>query len=208
MASLFSLCVLAFAVSVDSFGAGLSYGLRRLKLPFYSYVCISVCSALSVLGGGAAAGFLKQYLPDWVTEAAGGLILILIGLWAVIQVFREQDTSSQSYRIEREKGAWKQFLTVLRKPDEADWDHSGTISVKEAVFLGAALSLDALGAGMGAALLGFSPFYLAGAVGFMCAVFLSLGRKGGRILAGTGLTKQFSFLPGILLIGMGLWNLQ
>ncbi|MGY4689249.1 sporulation membrane protein YtaF [Salibacterium sp. K-3] len=207
MASLFSLSILAFAVSVDSFGAGLSYGLRRLILPFYSYVCISICSSLSVLAGGAAAGFLKRSFPAGVTDAAGGVILILIGLWAVIQVCRDRVVTARNTSPCRDDGAWKQLLTVVKKPDEADWDNSGTISVKEAVFLGAALSLDALGAGIGASLLGLSPFLLAGGVGMMCALFLWLGMKGGQVLAGTRFTRQFSFLPGILLIGLGLWNL-
>ncbi|WP_026701417.1 sporulation membrane protein YtaF [Salibacterium aidingense] len=215
MTAFFSLCVLAFAVSVDSFGAGLSYGLRRLRLPFYSLICISLCSSVSVLAGGVAAELLKQYIPTAVTEAVGGFILILIGLWAIIQVLKDspsrEHTDGERKKTDssgKKQGIWKQFLSILKEPDEADWDRSGTISAKEAVFLGAALSLDAFGAGMGSALLGFSSFSLAAAVGLMCALFLSGGMKGGRKLAGTKFMQKCSFLPGLLLIGLGIWNLQ
>ncbi|RSL34301.1 sporulation membrane protein YtaF [Salibacterium salarium] len=214
MTVFFSLCVLAFAVSVDSFGAGLAYGLRGLKLPFYSLLCISLCSAFSVLTGGMMAALMTRYLPDAVTEVMGGVILIGIGIWAVIQVLKDDTNQNQSVRqgekktTSEPKGIWKQLVFIVKKPDEADIDHSGTINTKEAVFLGAALSLDAFGAGTASALLGLSPIILAVTVGLMCALFLSVGMKGGRKLAGTPMVQKFSFLPGVVLICLGVWNLH
>ena len=46
-------------------------------------------------------------------------------------------------------------IQILRSPSKADMDNSGSISTQEAMWLGIALSLDAFGAGLGAALLGF-----------------------------------------------------
>ncbi|RSL32974.1 sporulation membrane protein YtaF [Salibacterium salarium] len=213
MTAFFSLCLLAFAVSVDSFGAGLAYGLRGLKLPFYSLLCISLCSSVSVLFGGMAAALMTRYVPDPITEAMGGFILIAIGIWAVIQVLKDGNGSQKPVENEKTtrtepKGTWEQLVFIMKKPDEADIDHSGTINTKEAVFLGTALSLDAFGAGTASAFLGLSSIALAVTVGLMCAVFLSGGMSGGRKLAGTRIVQKLSFLPGVLLICLGVWNLQ
>ena len=44
-------------------------------------------------------------------------------------------------------------IHILKKPTRADFDRSGIITGLEALFLGVALSLDAFGAGIGAAML-------------------------------------------------------
>jgi len=41
--------MLAVAVSIDSFSVGFTYGLRKLKLPFHSFVIIAICSAVFFL---------------------------------------------------------------------------------------------------------------------------------------------------------------
>ncbi|SDH33461.1 putative sporulation protein YtaF [Alteribacillus persepolensis] len=212
MTELVSLCLLAFAVSVDSFGAGLAYGLRGLELPFKSLMLIGFCSGISVLIGGGTASVLAAYVPSFVTEAIGGGILILIGVWALLQVLKDgrhpaSQKEQKASANENRKGFVVQLVHIIRKPDEADLDRSGSINPKEAVFLGAALSLDAFGAGMGASLIGLSPFWLACAVTIMCSLFLAVGMKGGKKLAAFDVVQKLSFVPGVLLICLGLWNL-
>ncbi|WP_081833596.1 manganese efflux pump [Geomicrobium sp. JCM 19055] len=68
-------------------------------------------------------------------------------------------------------------IQILKKPTAADVDNSGTISVKEAVLLGVALSLDAFGAGFGASMLGYSVVWFALIVSIMCVTFLVIGKK-------------------------------
>lgn len=57
----------------------------------------------------------------------------------------------------------------------ADMDNSGSISSAEAFLLGTALSLDAFGAGIGAAMMGFPPVPTAFLIALMSALFLRLG---------------------------------
>ena len=47
-------------------------------------------------------------------------------------------------------------VKILREPTVADTDTSGMIDIKEALLLGSALALDALGAGLGAAATGYN----------------------------------------------------
>ena len=59
----------------------------------------------------------------------------------------------------------------------ADFDKSGTITGVEAFMLGLALSLDSFGAGIGAAMLGFSPLYLSLAVSILSSGLVFFGNE-------------------------------
>ncbi|BAB06870.1 sporulation membrane protein YtaF [Halalkalibacterium halodurans] len=212
MIHLVSLLALAFAVSLDSFGVGLTYGLRKMKIPFKSLLFIAGCSAVSIL---IAMGFgmtIQQYLSPAIAESLGGIILILIGCWALYQAFRPakngHKTKDDHVILNFEIKMLGVVIRILRKPMVADFDNSGAITGREAVILGIALSLDAFGAGIGAALIGFHPLYMAVSVAVMSALFVSLGMKSGYRFADSYWIKRFSFIPGLLLVLIGVFNLM
>ncbi|WP_096436053.1 sporulation membrane protein YtaF [Alteribacter populi] len=212
MVELFSLLLLAFAVSLDSFGVGLTYGLRKMKLPFRSLCFIALCSATSILVAMSVGAGIASVMSPNVAESIGGLILILIGAWALYQIYHpaKKDKKSKEEReliFNFEIKKLGIVIRVLRKPMVADLDNSGTITGREAFLLGVALSLDAFGAGIGAALIGFSPLYMAVSVALMCALCLTLGMKSGFVFSDTKWMKRFSFIPGAVLILLGIWKI-
>lgn len=208
MVGILSLLALALAVSLDSFGVGLTYGLRKMKLPIRSLLLIAGCSATSILIAMVFGNIIQTYLSPTVSEMIGGIILILIGAWATYQAVRpaenQEITKEDKIILNFEIKVLGVVIRILRKPMTADLDHSGTITGREAILLGIALSLDAFGAGIGAALIGFSPFLMALSVALMSALFVSLGMKSGRKFADSKWIKKFSFIPGLLLIILGI----
>ncbi|PYZ97239.1 sporulation membrane protein YtaF [Alteribacter lacisalsi] len=212
MVELLSLLLLAFAVSLDSFGVGLTYGLRKMKLPLKSLCFIALCSATSILVAMTIGTAIAGVMSPSAAESVGGLILILIGAWALYQIY---SPAKKDRKTKEEKEFIFNFeikklgivITVLRKPMVADLDNSGTITGREAFLLGLALSLDAFGAGLGAALIGFSPVFMAVSVALMCALCLTLGMKSGHLFSDTIWMKRFSFVPGAVLIILGIWKL-
>ncbi|WP_078555456.1 sporulation membrane protein YtaF [Bacillus alkalicellulosilyticus] len=219
MVELLSLLVLALAVSLDSFGVGLTYGLRKMKLPFFSLLFIASCSAISILVAMGFGTLIQSYMSPQFAEALGGIILVLIGTWAVYSVLWRKPNDTEQLPVETETKMDTKVLfaleikklglviRILRKPMEADFDKSGTITGREAFLLGIALSLDAFGAGIGAALIGFSPVFMAITVAIMSALFVTFGMKSGFRFADSYWVQKFSFIPGLLLISIGLWNL-
>jgi len=212
MTEYLSLFVLAFAVSLDSFGVGVTYGLRKMKLPLLSVIFIMICSAVAVLLAMWIGSEISSFMTPAVAETIGGMILIGIGTFALYQVFRQPQKIKKRRIQERmlmnlEIKRFGIVINVLKKPMEADLDDSGSITGNEALLLGVALSLDAFGAGIGAAFLAVSPWLLAGSVGVMCGLFLSLGKISGEQLFRYEKTKHLSFLPGILLILIGFFKL-
>src|SRR5690606_4145508 len=102
---------------------------------------------------------------------------------------------------------FKDVKKVLRSPHEADLDQSGTISKHEAILLGMALALDAFGAGIAASLLDYSAFITALFVAMMSGIFLMIGLKLGLLLSKYEDILFFSYLPSLLLISIGFFNL-
>src|SRR3954471_4376535 len=176
MFQLFSLLLLAFALSLDSFSVGFTYGLRKMVLPLKSVLIIATCSAISLMIAMSIGHGLEKILSPGITASLGGFILIALGAWVLYQFFRPEK-EKDSDLLEHEKlivnfeiRSLGIAINILKKPMSADFDQSGTITGIEALMLGFALSLDSFGAGIGAAMLGYSPFSLAFAVAVMSSL--------------------------------------
>ncbi|MFS0865234.1 sporulation membrane protein YtaF [Fredinandcohnia sp. 179-A 10B2 NHS] len=213
MSQFASLILLAFAVSLDSFSVGFTYGIRKMQIPFKSIITIACCSAVILMASMGLGKSIAVFLSPEIAERLGGLVLVLIGAWVLYQFFRPSSQSTEQTNEEEEKVLVKVeikslglVINILKKPMVADFDKSGTITGLEAFMLGLALSLDAFGAGIGAALLGFSPWMMALLVAFMSSLFVFLGIKSGTIFSKFKWVKKFSFLPGVLLIVIGIWK--
>ncbi|MGG1877222.1 MntP/YtaF family protein [Paenibacillus cisolokensis] len=243
---IFSPVLLAFALSLDGFGAGVTYGLRKTRIPLLSVLIISLCSGL-VLGISMQAGaLLQRFFSPFAASVIGAVILILLGCWSLCQqIKRAGDPESEPLVLHKEleerseasvsgelpataaglpakrsepgDGQKAVFsleirklgivIQILRSPARADMDDSGSISPWEAMWLGIALSLDAFGAGLGAAMLGFSPLGTAVIVALFSGTFLLLGMKIGLRFASSRSMKYISYLPAFLLIIMGIMKL-
>ncbi|MBO1514255.1 sporulation membrane protein YtaF [Metabacillus bambusae] len=208
-----SLLLLALAVSLDSFSVGFTYGMRKMRIPFKSIFIIACCSAATLLVAMIVGDLLTRIFPMYVTEKLGGFILVLIGAWVLYQFFRpekettEDEMESEKTLINFEIKTLGIVINILRKPMSADIDKSGTITGVEAFLLGVALSLDAFGAGIGAALLGYSPVIMSILVACMSSLFVFVGIKSGNIFSKFAWMDKFSCLPGIILIMIGIWKL-
>ncbi|OEG00096.1 sporulation membrane protein YtaF [Vulcanibacillus modesticaldus] len=209
------LFILALAVSLDSFGVGVTYGLRKVKIPNTSIFIISLASAsmilLSMQLGVWISIMISPYLAKWI----GAIILIIVGLWAIFQVsnHHKQNDNEEIKKQTQQEG--KKLLSIeikklglviqiLKTPMEADIDRSGKISSLEAVFLGLALSLDAFGAGLGAALVGFKPLFTAITIAGMSGLFIRIGMRLGFWFSEIKWLQKFTIVPGIILVLIGI----
>lgn len=211
MAQVISLILLALAVSIDNFSVGFTYGIRKMRIPFKSIFIIACCSGLTLLVAMFFGHLIAQIFSPSFAESIGGFILILLGIWILYQFFqqdKEKEVLTQEKNIVNvEIKSLGIVINILRKPMSADFDNSGTITGIEAVVLGLALSLDAFGAGIGASMLGLSPIFLSIAVVIMSTSFVSLGIAGGSYFSSRGFMEKFSFVPGIILIIIGIFKL-
>ncbi|GAB3068934.1 sporulation membrane protein YtaF [Virgibacillus ainsalahensis] len=198
MAYYIGLFLLVIAVSLDGFSVGVTYGLRKIRVPIIALAIIMLCSGIIVLLAMTIGQMLGYIISPDMTKILGGSILIFLGLFSLYSIIRPEKETKKNQNI---------WTTVLTTPDKADIDHSGIISPGEAVLLGAALALDAFGAGIGASMLGYSPVLTAILIALMSGLFVFCGIQTGALLAKNKKLRQMVFLPPVLLIAIGISNI-
>mgnify|MGYP006277387897 CR=1 FL=1 len=211
--NLLPVLILSLAISLDGFVAGITYGLKGIKINLLAILIISIASGVMLLFSMICGSWLTTLFSGiWATKI-GGLLLVLIGCWLLYQSTREVLGDNQ--KVENwprkiftfEISSLGLIINILQEPVKADLDYSGTISKQEAIILGAALALDAFGAGLGAAMAGYN--ILATAIFVITFKFILL--KAG-IWLGTNTTADYSkrnlkLTPGLILIVLGLLKL-
>ncbi|MCR4440800.1 MAG: sporulation membrane protein YtaF [Peptococcaceae bacterium] len=195
----------SLALSLDGLGVGLSYGLQKIKIRVLSFAVICLSSAAAVAVSMLAGSAVASFLPAWLASIAGGLFLIVLGGWIIMQNFILYLVPARIYHF-RLPGLGL-AISILKEPAEADLDRSGTIELKEAALLGAALAMDALGAGFGAALSGFDPFWTPVVVAASKFLLVSLGLFIGKNFAAGGLRNELCLLPGGIILLLGVTKL-
>lgn len=243
MPHLFSLLALALAVSLDGFGVGAMYGLRKIKIPVLSVLIIAVMSGLVFFAAMQIGVAVTAYIPVGVAKTIGAVILIGLGFWAVIQMSRGREAEDEAPSpasaadtaptgvngqraapgngrdVVQESGQEARVLSIelkrlglviqiLRTPSAADLDRSGIISAMEAAWLGLALSLDAFGAGIGAAFIGYPPLVTSAIIAVASGSFILGGLRFGFMYSNVHWIRKLSVVPGCILMLMGLFRLM
>nr|WP_279233471.1 sporulation membrane protein YtaF [Desulfofundulus thermobenzoicus] len=217
-----SIIVFALALNMDALGTGVVYGVRGIRLPFTSVLIISLMSVAAIGLSMTAGQLVARVISETFARHLGGVIIILMGLRILIQSVRERKRNRGSWRssdgIEDEEEPQPVvqlrirplgvMVQVLREPHRADLDRSGVISAREAVLLGLALALDAFSAGFAFSMLGFNLLLTTLLVGIGDMAMIYAGLLAGRGFGTTALGRQFSALPGCILIMLGILKLR
>lgn len=195
------LLLLVTAVSLDGFGVGISYGMQKIKLPLVSLLVIMCCSGIVVLIAMTIGNLITQFISEDTAGRFGGVLLIGIGLFSLYNMLKKPK-SDNSNNTDKERT----LQSLIDSPADADRDRSGSISPQESIFLGVALALDAFGAGIGAAIIGYQPMITAILVGVMSGTFVFSGMKLGLLLIRWEKLQKIGYLAPLLLIVLGVFN--
>lgn len=224
--------VLALSVSIDSFGIGITYGIRNTKIFRTAKVILFAISilvtSLSINLGACLSNVFSESFTKWI----GSCFLILMGLWIIYQALNTNDCVSGSatykslYGFPTKKDEGEETLNntssptiykfmirflgitiqIIRNPISSDLDHSKGIDWKESIYLGICLSIDSLCIGICSSMIGYSSFLFPVLVASFQLVFLSVGRiLGNKIFAISNIPENiWSTLSGVLLICIGV----
>lgn len=172
--------VFAAACNLDTVILAMGYGMRGVRLTAAQRMVIGGITTLVtwmslVLGDTAAA-----VLPEGLAELLGGLVLVGIGLWFMLD--------------------W------LRRPEGETEPDRRVSTLWECVSLAAALAVNNAGIGVAAGVSGVSPGWAAVGNFLVTLAALYVGRRLGDRLAGRMLGKFAVPLSGVLLIALGAWE--
>ena len=204
---------LAISSSIDSFGIGITYGIRNTKISNLAKLILFVISFIVSFFAVYFGDFLKDLLPDNIANYIGCCLLIFLGVFVCFQSFKKDTKNSVCEEVFSEPKIYRFFIKflgitiqIIKDPISSDLDKSNLIDGKEALFLGVALSLDSFAIGISSGILGIHSIIFPLIVSIFQLLFISIGNLLGSTL------NRFSKLPksiwsiisGILLIIIGI----
>lgn len=209
---------LAISSSIDSFGIGITYGIRNTKISnlakFILFIISFVVSFFAVYFGD----FLKNLLPDDIANYIGAFLLVFLGGFVCFQALRKNiDKDTRLYEdIFKEPKIYRFFIKflgitiqIIKDPISSDLDKSNLIDAKEAIFLGVALSLDSFAISISSGILGIHSLIFPLLVSIFQLIFINFGHMIGHLLNNFNKIPDYvwSIISGVLLIFIGFIKL-
>ncbi len=166
------LFILGFALSssIDNFGVGISYGVRKVRIKGLSNLLIAAICFLCSMVGITFGRWISTILPGIFHVIVAVVLLTLIGIRIILLVVSHRNNGSDE----------------LDSSGEENVRYIGWI---ESSVLGVALSANALTNGLGAGLFGLSPLAisLTSALGSFITIWLGVmvGQKAANVRIGS-----------------------
>jgi len=210
--NLFYVLLLGFAVSIDGFVAGIAYGLKNICMPMTSLLIVGITTILCTSAAMATAYILGTFINTHLAILLGALVLIMIGLFSLFQEYLTKDaidysTNGGGVSPKLTFSIGRLVVNIMADPEKADVDQSQLINPLEALFLGVALGVDNMVATFAAALMEPLPIYTPLIMGFLQIMVITAGTYTSRRFISDKLKQSFPYLPGIILIILGLVRL-
>lgn len=196
-----SALLLVLAVCIDAFATSVSYGMGKIKIPFFSALIISLIGTSFLAVSIFFAKILSNFINPQTCVILSVILLIFLGITNLFQ-------NSLKTFLKKHKGqknvSFSLFdisfvIEIFLDETKADFDNSKTLSPKEAIVLAIALSLDSLASGFSAGLLVkhfWEPVVLSLIIGILAVISGSL--IGQRISRKTDV--NLSWISGVVLI--------
>ena len=199
------LSVLLFVVSanVDNLIVCIAYGTKKIKIGFCCNLLIAFITAVGTYISMVIGLTVVKVLPEYLANAAGSIILILIGLWITKDFFWKPKKISH----EQTEMNLTNCNQILQEPEKADSDHSGTIDLKESFFLALALTINNFGLGIGASLTGLSILTTVACTFVFSLISIPIGCHIGKKCLSTFGEKYVQLVSGLVIILMGVYEL-
>lgn len=190
---------IALANNVDNIGARVAYSLGGVKISLPINLWITVITFVISFFAAFLGAELTGTLGSRFASPLAMIILVALGTWMIMDPFVKARRNRKASQNDS-----NHFWGVLLNPEAADLDHSKHIDFKEGTLLGIALSINNIGGGLSAGMLGLNAFL----VGFLSALlsFVALwaGNHIAELFIRLKIANKATTLGGIILIAIGI----
>lgn len=178
--------ILSLSANLDTFSLSVSYGIKKIRIPFFSNILISLLTTLGTFLSMEFGFFIRNLIPSWIANALGGISMMGIGIWFLIDYFRN---------------SCKDEIPMV------DSDHSGDISLKETIPLIIALTINNIGVGISGSMSGVSILYTSIFTFIITYLCIQIGTWAGKTIVGKVFGKYTTLVSNIFLILFGLYEI-
>ena len=201
MNDLLRVLAIGLSANLDNLAAGIAYGVRRIRIAPGPNALMAGIALLFSAGSAWVGQYIAHFLSERTANLIGAVLLMGIGLRFMLP------PKPAKPRPPPRPAAHASLTEILHDPERADFDHSGDISIVEALVLGVALGFNCLTNGLTAGLWKLDAL----AVGASCALFsfftIVLGVAIGRKFGNNWLEARSGLIAGLIMLLLGLHQL-
>ena len=135
------------AISLDTFLTMIGYSLEKIQLKYFISIFISIVNSMILFGSYYFGKIITQYIPIPTIKLISFILLVILGILKIANPIIKKYIKKI-----KTKNLPTLMIKIYASPNQADLDDSKTISLKEALFLSLALSLDNIGVVIGISL--------------------------------------------------------
>ncbi|WKV07549.1 sporulation membrane protein YtaF [Thermoanaerobacterium sp. CMT5567-10] len=192
---------IALANNVDNISVRIAYSIRGIKITAIKNLWISLItfliSSIAAISGNLISGIFSKQLSSLLSM----VLLASIGLWIMLEpYFKKNNTETD----EIHKDGNKNIYIILKRPEKADIDNSKDIDFKEATMLGIALSINNIGGGISAGMIGLNSFFIGFFSALISFIALWIGNYVTDFLNRWNFNRKATVIAGLILILIGL----
>jgi len=193
--------LIALANNLDNVGARIAYSIRGIKITTYINIWISVITFIISMLAAYSGTVLSGLLSKQISSAISMMLLTAIGMWIIAEPYMKK-SSNGCENATLANG--KSIFQIMLKPERADMDNSKHIDFKEATVLGIALSINNIGGGISAGMIGLNSFW----VGLLSALISFIALWGGNYVTDYfnrwHMGNKATLMAGVVLIMIGV----
>lgn len=192
---------IALANNLDNISVRIAYSIRGIKITTIKNLWISLITFLISFLAAISGSLISRIFSKHITSILSMTLLVIIGLWIMLEPYFKKNNGDSA---EVHNGKGKNIYMILKKPEEADVDNSKDIDFKEATLLGIALSINNIGGGISAGMIGLNSFFIGFFSALISFIALWIGNFVTDFLNRWNFNRKATAAAGILLILIGL----
>jgi len=182
--------LIALANNVDNLGARIAYSIDGVKISTLVNLWIAVITFIISTASASSGAFVAGSLGTKAASVTAMVLLVALGFWLILRGWKKPKHPHHSWNT----NLWAIFDTDLSKH----------IDFKEGTILGIALSINNIGGGLSAGMIGINAYF----VGLLSAILSFVALWAGNHLADFFIRRHIAdkaaVISGFLLIAIGI----
>ena len=199
MALILSALLFSLSSNLDNVVIGLAYGIKKIKIGITSNLIIATVTSTGTFLSMEVGTYISKFLPHAISNILGASVIIILGVYFVIQSIIELVNSSKSNEL-----ALKNISDMITYAEKSDLDSSGDINMKEALIVAFGLTFNNVGTGVAASITGVSIQFTVICTFILSILTIIFGEAVGNHVLGKFFGKYAPLFSGILLIILGI----
>jgi len=191
---------IALTCNFDNFGVRIAYSIRGVRISTLINLWISIITFVISFGAAFSGTIISGLITKQISSLIAMLLLTAIGLWMILEPYLKKE----NHHVDDDREKQKSARHVLLNPHHADMDNSKHIDFKEATLLGIALSINNVGGGISAGMIGLNSFWIGCLSAVISFIALWAGNYVAEFFERRNLTHKATVVAGLLLIAIGI----